>query len=342
MIARHWFGFSLVLLCFLQTSEASAGDADPKYRSCVTICERTGCVGSTCFPQCNFSSSAASYDSPRHTHEHLYQRWKLWDCQSDCRHYCMITREAEREKLGYGPMKYHGKWPFKRVYGIQEPASVVFSAINLAMHFHGWLSFVFLLYYKLPLKQDKTTYYEFTPLWHLYGLLACNSWFWSVVFHARDVDFTEKLDYSSAVALLGYSLILAVLRSFNVREEAARVMVAAPFLAFVTTHILFLNFYKMDYGWNMKVCVTMGVAQMLTWAIWAGLSRHPSRWKLLVTVLGGSLAMLLEIYDFPPYEGYLDAHAIWHATTIPLTYVWWSFIRDDAEFCTTNLLKKAK
>lgn len=92
----------------------------------------------------------------------------------------------------------------------------------------------------------------------------------------------------------------------------------------------------------MKVCVVMAVAQLLIWATWAGISRHPSRWKLWVVVFGGALAMLLEIYDFPPYYGFLDAHAIWHATTIPLTYIWWSFIRDDAEFQTANMLKKAK
>lgn len=62
------------------------------------------------------------------------------------------------------------------------------------------------------------------------------------------MDLTERLDYFSAIALLGYSLILAILRSFNVRLEAARVMVSAPLIAFVTTHILYLNNYKMDYG----------------------------------------------------------------------------------------------
>lgn len=62
------------------------------------------------------------------------------------------------------------------------------------------------------------------------------------------MDLTEKIDYSSAVALLGYSLILAILRCFNVRDEASRVMAAAPLLAFVTTHILYLNCYKLDYG----------------------------------------------------------------------------------------------
>lgn len=59
---------------------------------------------------------------------------------------------------------------------------------------------------------------------------------------------TEKLDYSSAVALLGFTLILAILRAFNVRDEAARVMVAAPLIAFITTHIMYLNFYNLDYG----------------------------------------------------------------------------------------------
>ena len=51
--------------------------------------------------------------------EPLYLRWKQWDCQSDCRYNCMLDREEEREASGNGPVKYHGKWPFKRVYGIQ-------------------------------------------------------------------------------------------------------------------------------------------------------------------------------------------------------------------------------
>ncbi|WZZ60950.1 hypothetical protein YC2023_061057 [Brassica napus] len=103
----------------------------------------------------------------------------------------------------------------------QDPASVTFSVLSLAMHFHGWLSFFITLYYKLPLKQDRTGYYEY----------------------------------------VGFS---------------------------------------------------------------------------------SGLAMLLEIYDFPPYGGYFDAHSIWHIATVPLTILWWSFIRDDDEFRTSSLLKKSK
>uniref|UniRef100_A0A2P2JM16 Post-GPI attachment to proteins factor 3 n=1 Tax=Rhizophora mucronata TaxID=61149 RepID=A0A2P2JM16_RHIMU len=331
MVDRLLIGLWLVLLCLVQVSNCSPGDVDPIYRACVGKCEETGCVGQRCFPHCKLSSDRASSDGPWYIQESLYLKWKKWGCQSDCHYYCMVDREKEREVFGYGPVKYHGKWPFKRVYGIQEPVSVVFSALNLAMHFHGWLSFFILLYYKLPLKKEKKAYYEYATLWHIYGLLSMNSWFWSSVFHARDVDLTEKLDYSSAVALLGYSLILAILRCFNVRDEAGRVMVSAPLVAFVTTHILFINVFRLDY-----------VAQLLLWATWAGVTRHPSRWKLWAVVLGGGLAMLLEIYDFPPYRGFVDAHALWHATTIPLTYLWWSFIRDDAKLRTSSLVKKVE
>ncbi|KAM7499597.1 hypothetical protein LguiA_024011 [Lonicera macranthoides] len=322
--------------------DASAGDSDPIYKGCVEECEKTGCVAEKCFQHCNFSSDGNPIDGPWYLQEPLYQQWKKWDCRSDCRYFCMLVREEEREKLGDKPVKYHGKWPFRRVFGIQEPVSVAFSALNLALQFHGWVSFFILVNYKLPLRPNKTTYYEYTGLWHIYGILSLNSWLWGAVFHTRDVDLTEKLDYSSAVALLGYSLILAILRVFSMRKEAARVMVAAPLIAFVTTHVLYLNFYQFDYGLNKKICGLMSVAQFLLWAIWAGVSRHPSRWKLWVVVVGGALAMLLEIYDFPPYQGFVDAHALSHAATVPLTYLWWCFAMDDSEFRTLVLLKKAK
>lgn len=93
-------------------------------------------------------------------------------------------------------------------------------------------------------------------------------------------------------------------------------------------------------GLNMKVCLIMGIAQILLWALWAGLTHHPKRFKLWAVVIGGGLSTLLEIYDFPPYKGYIDAHALWHAATVIPTYLWWSFIKDDAELRTSNLIKK--
>ena len=88
-------------------------------RSCVEQCEKSGCVGNKCFQHCKFSSDGKPIDGPWYMQEPLYLRWKQWDCRSDCRYQCMLAREEEREKLGDKPVKYHGKWPFQRVYGIQ-------------------------------------------------------------------------------------------------------------------------------------------------------------------------------------------------------------------------------
>lgn len=85
-------------------------------------CEKTGCVGDKCFQHCNFSSDGKPIDGPWYLQEPLYLRWKQWDCSSDCRYHCMLAREGEREKVGDKPVKYHGKWPFRRVYGIQVVA----------------------------------------------------------------------------------------------------------------------------------------------------------------------------------------------------------------------------
>ncbi|EMS64956.1 hypothetical protein TRIUR3_20884 [Triticum urartu] len=289
-------------------------------KTCVKECQNTGITGSNIISHCQSrDNDSTSAGSSWYTHEPLYLQWKQQNCMTDCRYYCMIQREERRQLGGLSPVKYHGKWPFKRV-------SVFQACFGL-----------------LPLRpQTKRTYYEYTGLWHIYAILSLNAWFWSTIFHTRDIDLTEKMDYSSAVAQLGYSLILTLLRTFNVKDEAGRVMFAAPILAFVTTHILYLNFYELDYGWNMKVCVAMGVVHIVAWTTWAVVTHHPSRFKVWIVIFGGALAVLLEVYDFPPYKGYADAHSLWHASTIPLTYLWWTFVRDDAEFRTSTLVKKAK
>lgn len=42
-----------------------------------------------------------------------------------------------------------------------------------------------------------------------------------------------------------------------------------------------------------------------------------------------NVAMLLEVLDFPPLLGILDAHSLWHAATAPLAYLFYSFVEGD-------------
>ncbi|MCO5563934.1 hypothetical protein L7F22_017586 [Adiantum nelumboides] len=273
-----------------------------------------------------------------------YDAWIEWDCASECRYQCMILREEKRRNDGDLPIKYYGKWPIKRVLGLQEPLSIVFSLANLAVHLQGLISFLYLLHLILPKRPQgkKGPYYEYSFLWTVYGLASLNFWLWNAVFHARDMLVTEKVGYSSAVGLLGIGLIVAIIRTFSLRIEATQVMMAAPVIAFVSTHILYLNFYNFDLGWNMQVCVTIGILQLLLWTVWAGYVGHPSRLKLWFVVIVGAMSMLLEILDFPPLGGWLDVHALRHACTVPLTWLWWSFIKEDASHRTFQLLRRTQ
>ncbi|GKD00977.1 protein slowmo [Tanacetum coccineum] len=51
--------------------------------------------------------------------------------------------------------------------------------LYLVMHFIGWLSSFIVLRNK---KSDEKSRYGYAGLWHLYALLALNSWLWSAVF----------------------------------------------------------------------------------------------------------------------------------------------------------------
>nr|DAD29928.1 TPA_asm: hypothetical protein HUJ06_031397 [Nelumbo nucifera] len=97
----------------------------------------------------------------------------------------MLDREREREKLGNKPVKYHGKWPFWCVLAFRSLFLWHFLHYTLKYSSMDGCLFFILLYYKLPLRPNKKTYYEYTTLWHIYGLLSMNSWFWSAVSHTR-------------------------------------------------------------------------------------------------------------------------------------------------------------
>lgn len=50
------------------------------------------------------------------------------------------------------------------------------------------------------------------------------------------------------------------------------------------------------------------------------------------------LLAMLEIFDFAPVFGSLDAHALWHLASIVPSLLWYQFIEADTEY----YLKKAK
>ncbi|KAJ0926727.1 hypothetical protein HanRHA438_Chr04g0174621 [Helianthus annuus] len=71
----------------------------------------------------------------------------------------------------------------------------------------------------------------------------------------------------------------------------------------------------------MKVCFILAVAQLLVWVVWAGVSNHPSSWKIRLVAIEECLIIFFQMYDLPPFWGCLDARAISHAIAIPISYI---------------------
>ncbi|ORX45476.1 Mn2+ homeostasis protein-like protein Per1 [Hesseltinella vesiculosa] len=294
----------LFLLCLLLPyTLASFGNEQPVYINCVDKCKTTHCPA--VLP--------------------ISLRLTFWSCEDNCKYHCMHAITDKAMEDGTAVHQYHGKWPFYRWLGMQEPASVLFSIGNGLVYYH----YFFVLKQQIP-----QNYFLNQPLkW--YALLGMNAWLWSTVFHARDVPWTEKLDYFSAGLLILYACFFALVRLFYIKR--APWWMVAPFVTSYLLHIGYLSLWRFDYGYNMMASVVVGVLQLLCWVVWSirqyvlPSSRRPFAYMAFLSVVGVSLAMSLELLDFPPLFRILDAHSLWHMSTIPLNIVWFKFVLHDTQ-----------
>lgn len=221
--------------------------------------------------------------------------------------------------------QYHGKWPFVRILGMQEFFSVLFSIGNLHAQLRGYARFRQALRESKPLKQ-----YTYSGLVFMMCLLNCNGWIWSCVFHARDWLITERLDYFSAVLLVMFSLYSSIIRTLRVDRQKWPIILF-PFAVYYIMHVCYLHFIKFDYSYNMAITAGCGLTFNAIWIIY-GLthwnSEPQSRKALLVGVLF-TVAGTLEIFDFAPCMDLIDAHALWHLATIPISKIWYDFWCED-------------
>ncbi|KAJ3250229.1 hypothetical protein HDU77_006870 [Chytriomyces hyalinus] len=84
----------------------------------------------------------------------------------------------------------------------------------------------------------------------------------------------------------------------------------------------------------MAAGITIGMSSNLGWLLWTALqyTRRRYAYKIVAFVVLISCAMALEVLDFPPILWVLDAHALWHAATVPLVFLLYSFFLDDLKF----------
>lgn len=306
----------LTLIClFLSVPDTSASTGD------------TSAVHDECLQQCVEFNCSTSFDLREFGEQQPFSHWLLnWNCQDECKYFCMWEAVGWFHEQKMNIPQFYGKWPFRRFFGVQEPASTVFSILNGLIHFTQVRKFT------REVPNNAPFYY----IHLIYAVVSINAWIWSTIFHSRDTIFTEMMDYFSAQLVITCSTCFLFLRFFGIEPLWRSVSVGVVCLAFYLHHIYYLAFVRFDYSYNMTVGVALGVSNLVGWTTWSlsCMSRQPYVWKCAATVIAINLLLLLELIDFPPLWYTFDAHSLWHLGTSPLPIVWYSFVIDDCWYLT--------
>ncbi|KAL2756858.1 hypothetical protein ACRALDRAFT_2102962 [Sodiomyces alcalophilus JCM 7366] len=304
---------ALLLLLLAATVEASIGDRLPEFRECVQICKQENC---------NIGSA---------TQIPLHRRLLFWTCPAECDYTCQHIITDNRVADGKPIVQFHGKWPFYRFLGMQEPASVIFSLGNLWAHCHGIR--------KLLARVPAT--YPLLPWYRAFATAGIAAWTFSAIFHTRDFTATEQLDYFAAGASVLYGLYYTPIRLFRLdRPTARRRSVLRAWTLFCCVlyalHVAYLKGVHWDYTYNMAANVVVGMVQNSLW-VWYSYRRYQqtrrswSFWPIIAVALIMAF-MSLELFDFPPLWGTFDAHSLWHLGTIAPTLLWYNFLIKDSQY----------
>ena len=153
-----------------------------------------------------------------------------------------------------------------------------------------------------------------------------------------------------------YALFYSVVRLYHLHVKprtlihggSARHRFLIPWAALCTllysAHVLYLSLLpRFDYGWNMKANITIALLHNLLWISYSLPSPPFRRFRsvpnndrpsyvlnpALISV-ATILAVGLEVFDFPPWWRIIDAHSLWHLSTVPIIIVWYRFLIDDS------------
>ncbi|ATY63545.1 Mn2+ homeostasis Per1 [Cordyceps militaris] len=309
---RIWAAALLALVLFAGAVTASVGDRLPEFKDCVQVCEAENCRDG------------------HQTPIPLHRRLLLWNCPAECDHTCQHIITAQRVAGGAPVVQFHGKWPFRRLLGLQEPCSVLFSLGNLWAHWDGLRK----VRARIPAR------YALRPWYVALAHVGVASWVASAVFHARDFAATEQLDYFAAAANVLYGTYYAPVRVFRLdratptRRSLLRAWTLLCVLLYCA-HVAYLKGVRWDYTYNMAANIGVGVVQNVLWT-WFSVQKYRESRRLWTTwpglvVAWVVFAMSMEMFDFPPWLGSIDAHSLWHLLTIAPTILWYNFLVLDAK-----------
>ncbi|KAK6197358.1 putative ER protein processing protein [Scheffersomyces amazonensis] len=356
----HISSLVVVVLSLLTGAMASPGDDLWATIDCKYQCEQISCENNRHYyrihPDRYYNPSWRFTEGPLPK----YLEWLAWDCYSNCDYQCQRIITEERRNNHEEIYQFHGKWPFVRVAGIQEVTSVIFSLGNLVVHGLG-LKKIWHKWNSIPNgpahDRLKSQYINLI----LMTLVSMGAWIFSTIFHIRDLDITEKLDYYCAglTVLMGFHTLGARFGELYLESNANyRYAFSAICAVSYAGHIARLVI-DWSYTYNMRANIFIGILQNIClvgicYYIYSHyyyleqdnkstqnhlkyidfraiilpsfFSRSPKLYSLYPLMLGiiVILGMSLEIFDFPPiFYDLVDAHSLWHLVTIFPAYFGW-------------------
>lgn len=340
---------SLAAFLFVLAAKASVGDSLPEFQDCFADCRNTLCV----------SPLSASSKYQQDSISPLAVRLFSWDCDLDCDYKCQQIVSRERKQAGIPMVQFHGKWPFKRVFGITELFSTVFSLGNFLVNYRNYGKIKRhrkYVAYRDPEKATMLSQFLFLLLMAMIG------WTFSTIFHIRDFPTTEKLDYIGAGAIVVAHFNAIVVRKFELfraDKTVARRLFQTALLIFFVLHYAKL-YHDWDYAYNMSIHIVFGILSLTLWILHSFAVRRqylrrphfynnsiqllPYETKILTKLnyLGISKtkniplipvalnlflisAISFEVLDFEPIASLVDGHALWHLCTIFPPIVWYDW-----------------
>ena len=266
---------------------------------------------------------------------------------SMCEYYCMQWVTSVRKSRGLGPLKYYGHWPYLRFFGMQEPASAVFSLLNAVPHF--WAL-------HMSIRKQYVRERHYLSVWlSFYPIVSLNAWIASTTYHTSHgheqqhhvVPLSSSMyDYMSALGILTYAVLLVTRRILGKEASISTVYI----LSLCTSTFFLVQIYRMyigvvTYNSHMQLCIFLAVIHVCLWLLWIVFTSTSSKRARILCFICNTwfvAASLLELYDFQPLLYYFDAHALWHAATVPLGFMWYFFWMIDVEHECSELVTGMK
>lgn len=335
----------------------SPGDRLSEFQDCNDACEHRRTYSQSQATGLDISENEFSHIAFKQTP--ILLQWLLfWDYRADCDYQCQQIVTRDRIVNNKEMHQFHGKWPFIRLFGMQEFFSVIFSVGNFLPHYYGYqklLKRLNMLQYRGKAETSPSKLLKSYMLVAVAGMLA---WSASSIFHLRDLLITEKLDYffAGGTVLSGFHAIFTRIARLDRHPFLSRLFTWSVILIF-GLHILRL-YIDWSYTYNMRFNVLFGLLQyilllLLAFNNYKLLQKQPKS-KIrpnipssknikqlclmpVILVLTTASGMSFELFDFFNYRWQIDSHALWHLCTIWPSWELYEFFIADFNFVTREV-----